>query len=87
MIGLTTGFAEVIVLCGHGAQTENNAYQSALECGACGGHQGAPNARVLAKILNNNAVRAQLLKKGSTFLQLQFFFLHSTIRLMMKWSC
>lgn len=64
MMGLTENFAPLVVFCGHGSTTENNAFASALECGACGGHHGAPNARALAKILNREVVRIRLRDKG-----------------------
>jgi len=64
MMGLTSHFASVVVFCGHGSTTQNNAYATALDCGACGGHPGASNARILATIHNNEEVRAQLAKNG-----------------------
>lgn len=60
MMGLTRDFAPVVFLCGHGSATENNAFGSTLECGACGGRHGADNARVLAAIFNNPDVREAL---------------------------
>lgn len=64
MIGLTRQFSSLIILCGHGADTENNAYHSALDCGACGGRSGAPNARILAAILNDEKIRIYLAQKN-----------------------
>jgi len=64
LIGLTKNFSRLVVLCGHGSQTENNPYASALDCGACGGNHGGPNGKILATILNSNEVRAALLEKG-----------------------
>ena len=64
MIGLTKNFSQLVVLCGHGSQTENNPYASALDCGACGGNHGGPNGKILAMILNSYDVRAALLEKG-----------------------
>lgn len=64
MMGLTENFAPLVVFCGHGSTTENNAFASALDCGACGGRHGAPNARALAKILNRKEVRIKLRDEG-----------------------
>ena len=62
MMGLIDNFAPLIIFCGHKGQTRNNPYQSALDCGACAGHKGGNNAKILAAILNNGKIRAELLK-------------------------
>lgn len=66
MMGLTKNFGRLVVLCGHGSQTENNPYASALDCGACGGNHGGPNSKILATILNSYEVRTALVDKGIT---------------------
>ncbi len=72
-IGLTSGFSPLIIFCGHGSHTENNAYASALDCGACGGRRGGSNAKILASILNQYEVRAYLLGKNIVIPELTRF--------------
>ena len=63
-MGMVEGFAPIVVFVGHGTSTTNNAFRTALDCGACGGHRGAPNARIAAALLNAPAVRAGLAERG-----------------------
>lgn len=64
MMGLTHHLARLVLFCAHGSTTENNPFESALDCGACGGNEGKPNARVLAMMANNQKVRERLAKNG-----------------------
>ncbi len=64
MMGLVDHFAPVIVLCGHGSETQNNAYASSLDCGACGGRHGGINAVILASILMRHDVRSYLAEQN-----------------------
>lgn len=63
-LGLTQNFGRLVVLCGHTCQTVNNPYRAGLDCGACGGHSGEPNARVAADLLNDPQVRKRLSRSG-----------------------
>lgn len=63
-MSLTQNFASLVLLCGHGANVVNNPFASALHCGACGGHAGDVNARLLCGLLNDAEVRQKLTEKG-----------------------
>lgn len=63
-MSLTSNFARLVVLAGHGANVVNNPHASALHCGACGGYAGDVNARLLAGLLNDDEVRSGLAGEG-----------------------
>ncbi len=63
-MGMTQRFAQEVVFLGHRSTTANNPHFAALECGACAGHAGRPNAAALAELLNDEEVRAGLRKVG-----------------------
>ncbi|QUO48847.1 MULTISPECIES: DUF2309 domain-containing protein [Halorubrum] len=57
-------FGRLVVFTGHAAETANNPYDSSLDCGACAGNPGGPNARALAAICNDSEVKAGLRERG-----------------------
>lgn len=63
-MSLTEGFARLVAFVGHAAAVTNNPQQAGLACGACGGQSGEVNARALAGLLNDRAVREQLAEQG-----------------------
>lgn len=63
-IGLTKHFSDWVFICAHQSDNVNNPFSASLNCGACGGNSGVPNAIVMSQILNDQAIRAHLKEKG-----------------------
>lgn len=65
-VGLTSRYAPLVLICGHGSSSLNNPHESAYNCGACSGGRGGPNARTFAQMANDPRVRAILADRGLT---------------------
>jgi len=63
-LALTHRFPRLVVFCAHGSDSANNPLKGGLDCGACCGHKGDPNARFAALVLNQAAVRSLLADRG-----------------------
>ena len=64
MIGQVDNFAEFVIMSGHASVSDNNPFESALDCGACGGSSSLPNNRAICMIANSKDVREAIAKKG-----------------------
>lgn len=64
LIGLVKDFPKFVAIMGHGSVSDNNPFESALDCGACGGSISLPNARAMCMILNKQSIREILTQRG-----------------------
>lgn len=64
LIGLVKDFPKFVIISGHGSVSDNNPFESALDCGACGGSISLPNARALCMIANKKEIREKLKERG-----------------------
>jgi uncharacterized protein YbcC (UPF0753/DUF2309 family) len=58
--GLVKNLPPLVLVLAHGSTSLNNPHLSAYQCGACGGRNGGPNARLYAQWANDPEVRALL---------------------------
>lgn len=65
-MSMTSNFARLVLLAGHGSTTVNNPHATGLDCGACAGQTGEASARVVVALLNQPAVRRGLRERGIT---------------------
>lgn len=81
-IGLTSHFAPIVYVVGHGGSSVNNPYYAGYDCGACSGRPGAVNARVFAQMANKKEVRLQLIERGMNIPEETIFIsaMHDTTR-------
>ncbi|WP_442785062.1 YbcC family protein [Actimicrobium sp. GrIS 1.19] len=86
-MGLEQQVAPMVLLVGHGSQSANNAHAAALDCGACCGQTGEVNARSLAQLLNEPAVRLGLQARALTIPESTVFVavLHNTTTDEIEW--
>jgi uncharacterized protein YbcC (UPF0753/DUF2309 family) len=64
MIGQVDNFPQFVILSGHSGVSDNNPFEAALDCGACGGNSSLPNNRAICMIANSKDVREAIAQKG-----------------------
>lgn len=68
-------FAPLVIFAGHASQSANNPFKSSLDCGACAASPGRHNARMLAKMANQEEVRQMLKEEFDVHISNQTFFI------------
>ena len=68
-------FAPLVIFTGHGSHSANNPFASSLDCGACAASPGRHNARMLAELANQAAVREMLAKQFEIYIPGGTFFI------------
>ncbi|MCJ0830149.1 MULTISPECIES: YbcC family protein [Acinetobacter] len=59
-MGLNHQLAPVVLLTAHASSSTNNPHAAGLDCGACCGHSGEVNVRLLASLLNHPDIQVTL---------------------------
>ena len=80
-MGCAEDFPEVFILVGHTSICSNNAFQSGLKCGACGGNGSDVNAKIMTDILNDPEIRKGIATQGVNIPESTVFFpaVHETV--------